>query len=40
MQFKDAAYEILKKAGQPLHPKEIVTRAMEAGLLETLGRTP
>lgn len=40
MQFKDAAYEILKKAGQPLHYKEIATRAMEAGLLETVGRTP
>ena len=40
MQFKDAAYEILKEAGQPLHYKEIATRAMEAGLLETLGRTP
>ena len=40
MQFKDAAYEILNKAGQPLHYKEIAARAMEAGLLETLGRTP
>jgi restriction system protein len=40
MQFKDAAYEILKKAGQPLHYKEIAVRAMEAGLLETLERTP
>jgi restriction system protein len=40
MQFKDAAYVILKKAGQPLHYKEIAARAMEAGLLETLGRTP
>jgi restriction system protein len=40
MQFKDAAYEILKEAGQPLHYKEIATRAMEARLLETLGRTP
>ncbi|PKN84686.1 MAG: hypothetical protein CVU46_13375 [Chloroflexi bacterium HGW-Chloroflexi-8] len=40
MQFKDAAYEILKKAGQPLHYKEIAARAMEAGLLTTLGRTP
>lgn len=40
MQFKDAAYEILKKAGQPLHYKEIASRAIKAGLLETLGRTP
>lgn len=40
MQFKDAAYEILKKAGQPLHYKKIAIRAMETGLLESLGRTP
>ena len=40
MEFKDAAYEILKKSGQPLHYKEIAARAKEAGLLETLGRTP
>jgi restriction system protein len=40
MQFKDAAYVILKKAGQPVHYKEIAARAMETGLLETLGRTP
>jgi len=40
MQFKDAAYEILKKSSQLLHYKEIAFRAMEAGLLETLGRTP
>jgi len=40
MQFKDAAYEILKKAGQPLHYKEIASRAQTAGLLETTGQTP
>jgi restriction system protein len=40
MQFKDAAYEILKEAGQPLHYKEIAVRAQAAGLLETSGRTP
>jgi len=40
MQFKDAAYEILKKAGQPLHYKEIAARAKAAGLLETTGQTP
>jgi restriction system protein len=40
MQFKDAAYEILKKAGQPLHYKEISARAKAAGFLETAGQTP
>lgn len=40
MQFKDAAYEILKKAGQLMHYKEIASQAIEAGLLETLGHTP
>lgn len=40
MQFKDAAYEILQKNGKPLHYKEIATRAMAAGMLDTLGRTP
>jgi restriction system protein len=40
MQFKDAAYEILQKAGQALHYKEIVARAMAAGMLETNGQTP
>jgi restriction system protein len=40
MQFKDAAYEILKKAKQPLHHNEITERALAAGLLETTGKTP
>lgn len=29
MQFKDAAYEILKQAGKPLHYEEITDRALE-----------
>lgn len=40
MQFKDAAYEILKRVGKPLHYSEITNRAMAANLLETAGQTP
>ena len=40
MQFKDAAYEVLKKANQPLHYKEIAFRAKADGLLESSGKTP
>lgn len=40
MQFKDAAYEVLKKANQPLHYKEIAARAKAEGLLESSGKTP
>ena len=40
MQFKDAAYEILKKANQSLHYNEITKRALEAGILDTAGKTP
>lgn len=38
MQFKDAAYIILKKAGQPLHYKEIAARAWQARLLKNRRR--
>ena len=40
MQFKDAAYEILKQANKPLHYNEIANQAIAAGLLETAGQTP
>jgi restriction system protein len=40
MQFKDAAYEILKKAGEPLHYNEITDRAIEQKILTTAGQTP
>jgi restriction system protein len=40
MQFKDAAYEILNSAKQPLHYNEIADQALAAGLLETTGKTP
>jgi hypothetical protein len=38
MQFKDAAYAILKKSGQPLHYKEIADKAMEVRLLNNRRR--
>ncbi|MBC8285835.1 MAG: restriction endonuclease [Nitrospinae bacterium] len=40
MQFKDAAFEILKKAGEPLHYNEITERAQVAEILTTSGQTP
>jgi virulence-associated protein VapD len=40
MQFKDAAYKILKITGMPLHYNEITDHAIQAGLLETSGETP
>ncbi|MBN1599041.1 MAG: winged helix-turn-helix domain-containing protein [Bacteroidales bacterium] len=38
--FKNAAIEILKEAGEPLHYKEITKRALEKGILESEGKTP
>ncbi|UJH68920.1 winged helix-turn-helix domain-containing protein [Allomuricauda sp. SCSIO 65647] len=38
--FKSAAIQILKKAGKPLHYKEITKLALEKGILETHGKTP
>ena len=40
MQFKDAAYEILKEAGRPLHYNEITDKALNRDWLETTGKTP
>ena len=40
MQFKDAAYEILKQANKPLHYNDITNQAITAGLLESTGKTP
>jgi hypothetical protein len=40
MQFKDAAYEILKEYGKALHYNEITDRALEAGMISTTGLTP
>lgn len=38
MQFKNAAYEILKKESKPLHYNEITNKAIAAGLLESVGK--
>jgi Holliday junction resolvase len=38
--FKQAAIEVLKEAGEPLHYGEITRRALESGILETEGATP
>ncbi len=40
MQFKDAAYEVLKETGKPLHYNEITNLAQEKGILDTAGLTP
>lgn len=40
MQFKDAAYQILKEAGKPLHYIEITDQAIKKGILDTAGLTP
>jgi restriction system protein len=40
MTFADAAYTILKEAGEPLHYREITERALERQLVETEGKTP
>ncbi len=38
--FKNAAIEILKENGGPLHYKEITKRALDKGILVTDGKTP
>lgn len=40
MNFLDAAYQILKKAGQPLHYTEISQRALAEQLIVPKGQTP
>jgi restriction system protein len=40
MQFKDAAFEILKDAVEPLHYNSITDIALKNGILSTTGRTP
>jgi hypothetical protein len=40
MQFKDAAFKILKSSATPLHYDAITDQAIKAGLLETTGQTP
>lgn len=38
--FKQAAIEVLKTSGKPLHYVEITKRALEAGVLESQGNSP
>src|SRR5689334_25202047 len=40
MTFTEAALEILKREGKPLHFKELTERAMTKKLLTFVGRTP
>jgi hypothetical protein len=40
MQFKDAAYEILKEVGKPLHYSEITNISLQKNILDTAGLTP
>ena len=40
MTFLDAAAEILKRAEEPLHYRELTRRALAQGLVQTEGRTP
>ncbi len=40
MNFLEAAFEILSKAGQPLHFTEITRRALARKILDTRGQTP
>jgi restriction system protein len=40
MSFLDAAERVLSDAQKPLHPREIVARALREGLVESSGQTP
>ncbi|MBN1643176.1 MAG: restriction endonuclease [Anaerolineae bacterium] len=40
MTFLEAAYEILREAGEPIHFREITERALQRGLVHTDGKTP
>jgi len=40
MQFKDAAFEILKETAEPLHYNTITNMALEKGIITTMGLTP
>jgi len=40
MNVQDAAIQILKDAGKPLHAKVIAERIIEAGLWSSDGKTP
>lgn len=36
----DAAYDVLKAAGEPLHAREIARRMLDEGLWTSKGKTP
>jgi len=40
MTYTEAAVEVLRRSGKPLHFKEIATLAVEGGLLSHVGQTP
>ncbi|WP_273845132.1 winged helix-turn-helix domain-containing protein [Rubrobacter calidifluminis] len=40
MDFKEAACEVLREVGHPLHYRDITDLAIESGYLESAGRTP
>ncbi|HEV8045400.1 MAG TPA: winged helix-turn-helix domain-containing protein [Rubrobacter sp.] len=40
MDFKEAAREVLREVGHPLHYTDITEIALESGYLESAGRTP
>ncbi len=40
MDFKEAAYNVLKKEKRPLSIKEITQIVLKAGLIKSIGKTP
>ena len=38
--YKNAAYKVLSESDEPLHYREITEKALEKGILETVGATP
>ena len=40
MTFLDAAYQMLKESGKPMHVRDITETAKRRGLIETKGKTP
>ena len=40
MTFLEAAWQVLNQAGEPLHYREITSRAIEQSLVDTEGKTP
>lgn len=38
--YKNAAYKVLSESAEPLHYREITEKALDMGILETVGATP